>query len=82
MEKAPIAFAASTGAFATVQADDGFQRGPNISGHPESIVDEFSDYSPAAAARSGIDCTATASVNDAPKTEQMSEQMQIRLYEH
>ena len=73
-----LAFAASTGAFTAAQAEDGFQRGPNISGQPNFVAGEVTDYDGAATVRTGVDYTATASTKSAP----MSEQMHERLYEY
>jgi len=71
-----LAFAASTGAFTAAQAEDGFQRGPNISGQPNFVAGEVTDLN------AGVDYTATASIRNAPQSEPMSEQMQERLYAH
>ena len=73
-----LAFAASTGAFTAAQAEDGFQRGPNISGQPNFVAGVVTDYDGAATAQSGVDYTATASFERSEK----SAQMQERLYAH
>jgi len=75
-----LAFAASTGAFTAAQAEDGFQRGPNISGQPARVAGVVTDYSDTTGykAQTGVDYTATASINTTP----MSEEMHERLYEH
>ena len=69
-----IALAASTGAFTAAQAEDGFQRGQNISGQSNFVAGVVTDLN----ANAGVDYTATASVKSAP----MSAQMQERLYAH
>jgi len=75
-----LALAASTGAFTAAQAEDGFQRGPNISGQPNFVAGVVTDYNGTSGyeAKGGIDYTATASFERAP----MSEQNRERLYEH
>jgi len=73
-----LAFAASTGAFTAAQAEDGFQRGPNISGQPNFVAGVVTDYDGATAVQSGVDYTATASFERSEK----SDQMQERLYAH
>jgi len=75
-----LAFAASTGAFTAAQAEDGFQRGPNISGQPARVAGVVPDYSNTQGyeAKSGVDYTATASFERSEKPAQMQE----RLYEH
>ena len=60
-----LAFAASTGTFTAAQAEDGFQRGPNISGQPNFVAGVVTDYGNTQGyeAKSGVDYTATASVD-------------------
>jgi len=74
-----LAFAASTGAFTAAQAEDGFQLAPNNNSQPIFVAGVVTDFD---GAKSGVDYTATASVNSAPQTAPMSEQMQERLYAH
>jgi len=62
-----LAFAASTGAFTAAQAEDGFQRGPNNNSQPNFVAGVVTDFDGAAAAKSGVDYTATASFDRSEK---------------